>query len=86
MYDIKKGTHDMRSLRRSFEIEDGDNDQNRGIQQGIKKFVSDRAAPLMQSVDVETDGTVVRSFTFVVKEKSGMIAMEIIFQPIMFYL
>ena len=76
----------MRSLRRSFEIEDGDNDQNRGIQQGIKKFVSDRAAPLMQSVDGETDGTVVRSFTFVVKEKSGMIAMEIIFQPIMFYL
>ena len=76
----------MRSLRRSFEIEDGDNDQNRGIEQGIKKFVSDRAAPLMQSVDGETDGTVVRSFTFVVKEKSGMIAMEIIFQPIMFYL
>ena len=86
MYDIKKGTHDMRSLRRSFEIEDGDNDQNRGIEQGIKKFVSDRAAPLMQSVDGKADAAAMRIFAFVIKEKSGMIAMEIIFQPLMFYL
>ena len=77
----------MRSLLRlAFEIKNGYNDQNRGIEQGIKKFISDRAAPLMQSVDGETDGAVMRILAFVVKEKSGMIAAEIIFQPIMFYL